>query len=84
MEKQIGATLADLVAERVTKEVTEKVTEQTTLQTRRDALRELLEERFGVLPEALLHRIDHCADVSRLKAAARQVLHLEKLDGLEL
>jgi hypothetical protein len=68
MEKKIGATLADLVR----------------LRTRRDVLRELLEERFGTLPEGILQRIESCEEVSRLQAAARQVLRLEKLDDFQL
>lgn len=92
MEKKIGATLADLVREQVTKEVTERVTERVTeqvtervlLRTRRNVLRELLEERFGVLPADLLQRIENCADINRLQAAARQILRLEKLDDFRL
>jgi hypothetical protein len=68
MEKKIGATLADVVR----------------LRTRREVLRELLEERFGTLPSALLQRIESCDDISRLQAAARQVLRLDKLDDLQL
>jgi hypothetical protein len=54
------------------------------LGTRRDDLRILLEERFGPLPEAVVQRINAIDDLTRLQAALRQVLHLQRLDDLQL
>jgi hypothetical protein len=54
------------------------------LVTRREDLRLLLEERFGPLPEALIQRIEAMDDLERLRAALRQVVHLNSLSELEL
>jgi hypothetical protein len=55
-----------------------------SLRARRDDLRMLLEERFGPLPLALSQRIDQIDDLNRLQAALRQVLHIQRLDDLQL
>jgi hypothetical protein len=36
------------------------------------------------LPEALRQRIDATTDIDRLKTAARQVLHIAKIEDLQL
>jgi hypothetical protein len=54
------------------------------LQTCREVLRDQLQERFGALPADLLGRIEACEDPVRLKAALRQVLHVQSLDELQL
>jgi hypothetical protein len=50
---------------------------------RRD-LRVVLEERFGVLPEAWVQRIEATEDVQRLQACIRQGVHIRSLDELQL
>jgi hypothetical protein len=57
---------------------------QATLQTRRDDLRMLLEDRFGLLPEALRQRIDNTEDMELLRAAMRQVSKIQSADELQL
>jgi hypothetical protein len=54
------------------------------LQTGREYLRELLQERFGTVPEDVLRRIEACEDPARLKAAHRQVLHIQSPDDVQL
>ena len=54
------------------------------LQTCRELLRALLEEQFGTVPDDLLRRIEACDDPARLKAAHRQVLHIQSPDALQL
>lgn len=50
----------------------------------RTLLRDLLEDRFGPLPEAVLRQIEAATDLTRLRAAARQVSHIGQLDDLNL
>jgi hypothetical protein len=47
-------------------------------------LRVLLEDRFGSLPEAVLHRITACTDLDRLQTAVRQVSRMQTLEELQL
>jgi hypothetical protein len=47
-------------------------------------LQGLLEEKFGVVPEAVRQRIQATTDLARLHAAARGVLHLGSLEEFEL
>lgn len=54
------------------------------LQTSRTLLCGLLEERFGVLPEALVQQITALTDVDRLQAAARRVVRVQKLEDFSL
>ncbi len=54
------------------------------LQARREDLRDVLEERFGQLPEAVRQQIAACEDLSRLKRAIRQVVHLRSLAEFQL
>jgi hypothetical protein len=70
-ERQVAATAAESAA-------------RAERRTRRDDLRDLLQERFGSIPEALLQRIETCEDVSRLRAALLQVLHIQSPDELQL
>jgi hypothetical protein len=50
----------------------------------RTILRTLLEEKFGTLPDELLHRMETATDLSRLQHATRQAVRLEKLEDLQL
>jgi hypothetical protein len=54
------------------------------LKDRREALRTLLEDRFGVLPEVVVQKIESSEDLDRLKQAFRQALHLQQLADLQL
>ena len=54
------------------------------LREARALLRDLLEDRFGPLPEALAQRIEAANDITRLRAAARQVSRLGQLNDLSL
>ena len=54
------------------------------LREARTLLRDLLTDRFAPLPEALSQRIEAATDLLRLRAAARQVLRLGRLDDLDL
>ena len=54
------------------------------LREARALLRDLLEERFGLLAEALTQRVEAATDLTRLRAAARQVMHLHKIEDLQL
>jgi hypothetical protein len=57
---------------------------RAVLQTGREYLRELLQEQFGTVPEEVLRRIEACEDPARLKAAHRQVLHIQSPADLQL
>jgi hypothetical protein len=72
------------VSEVAWKTMEDVVEERGELKGRRNALKEVLEEKFGPLPEPLIQRIDTTADLDRLRAAARQVLHISALDELAL
>ena len=54
------------------------------LETARSFLRDLVQNRFQVMPEDLDRRIAACADVERLRAAARQVLHVQQPQDISL
>jgi hypothetical protein len=54
------------------------------LELARQLLRQLLSDRFGVLPEAVLQRIEGTTDVGRLAAAALQVSRLGSPEELRL
>jgi hypothetical protein len=54
------------------------------LKASRRMLRRLLTKRFGSLPDALVRRIDNCANLDQLSAAVIQVLSLDKLEDLQL
>jgi hypothetical protein len=54
------------------------------LRSARKLLRALLEDRFGVVPDALLQRIDASTDLEHLQTAVRQVYQIQKLDDLPL
>jgi hypothetical protein len=57
---------------------------RTELQTCREVLRDQLRERFDTVSDDLLRRIEACADPARLKAALRQLLHVQSPDELQL
>ena len=57
---------------------------QGQLETARSFLRDLVQNRFQVMPEDLDRRIAACADVERLRAAARQVLHVQQPQDISL
>jgi hypothetical protein len=50
----------------------------------REILQDLLEEKFGPVPEDVRQRIQATTDLARLHAAARGVLHLDRLEHFEL
>jgi hypothetical protein len=50
----------------------------------RDNLRALLQERFGVIPDTVLQRIEACDDLERLKAALRQIVHINAPEELQV
>jgi hypothetical protein len=54
------------------------------VQAAQELLREMLEDRFGSLPPEVIRRIIAELDVNRLKAAARHVPKLAKLDDFQL
>jgi hypothetical protein len=53
-------------------------------EVRRTDLRDLLQERFGTVTEAVRQRIEATTDPERLRAALRQVLHINAPDELQL
>jgi hypothetical protein len=75
----LGQTWEEWVEQRVAASAS-----RAELQTRREALRDLLEEHFGAVPEDVLRRIEACEDAARLKAALRQVLHVQSPADLQL
>ena len=54
------------------------------LETLRETLRVQLEERFGPLPQNMADRIAATNDVELLRAAVRQVVHIQQRDELQL
>jgi hypothetical protein len=54
------------------------------LEQAREILRDLLEQRFGALNEALVHRIGVCNDLSRLNAALRSVNRIGSVDEVQV
>ena len=54
------------------------------VETLRQVLLNLLRDRFGTVPEALAQEIGACADVDRLHAATRQILHVPSLEDFRL
>jgi hypothetical protein len=58
--------------------------QQGRVRTQREDLRIVLEERFGPLPVALVQQIEASDDCQRLEAVLRQVVHLQRLDDLQL
>ena len=54
------------------------------LEALREVLRVHLEDRFGPVPEELARRIAATTDVERLRAAVRQVVHIQQRDELQL
>jgi Putative transposase, YhgA-like len=76
MGEKLGSTLTDLA---MAKGVT-----QGGLLTRRADLRILLEDRFEIIPEELLQRIEALEDLERLQKAIRQVYRIKSLDELNL
>ncbi len=50
----------------------------------REGLLALLEEKFGPVPETIRQRIRASADLTRLRAAHRRVLHLGTLEEFDL
>jgi hypothetical protein len=50
----------------------------------REMLQGLLEEKFGSVPDAVRQRIQAATDLARLHAAARAVLHLDRLEEFDL
>jgi hypothetical protein len=80
----MGQTIAEALIEEGMAKGIEKGMEKGALLEARELLRQLLEERFGVLPEALRQQIEGATDLPRLRAACRQFLNLAKLDDLVL
>ncbi len=79
----LGETWEQAEARRVAEAAAQRAA-RTELRTCREMLRALLEERFGTVPDDLLRRIEACDDPARLKAAHRQVLHIQSPDALQL
>jgi hypothetical protein len=50
----------------------------------RDTLRIVLEDKFGPLPDAFVQQLEAVTDLARLLQAARQMLHVDKLEDLQL
>jgi hypothetical protein len=50
----------------------------------RTHLRHLLQVRFGTVPESVRQRIEQTSNPERLRAALRQVLHINAPDDLLL
>ena len=53
-------------------------------EVRRSDLRDLLQERFGTVPESVRQRVEAATDPERLRAALRQVLHINAPEELQL
>ncbi len=68
----------------MTKTIAEAWLEEGQAKGVRDTLRTQLEDKFGPLPEAFLQRLEAVNDLARLQQAARQVLHVQKLEDLQL
>lgn len=76
MSEKLGATIADRAMA--------KGQAKGQLSMCRTMLRDLLEDRFGMVPEDLLQRIESCSDLERLQRAARQVYRVQSLEELSL
>jgi predicted transposase YdaD len=76
--------MAKTIAEAWVEEGEARGVEKGRVEGARDLLRTQLEERFGALPEAFLQQLTAVTDLARLQQAARQVLHLQKLEDLQL
>src|SRR5262249_31758949 len=91
MSKQIELTYGEELYLEMEKKVREKYEtkgreegqSQGQLDAHRQILRSLLEEKFQTLSAELLTRIEQ-ADLPRLQAAVRQVMHIQKLEDLQL
>lgn len=77
-------TIADSWREEGKAEGLEKGRAEGVLQASRTLLRGLLEERFGALPADLIQQIATLTDVGRLQAAARRMVHVQKLEDFSL
>lgn len=66
------------------KTAAEAYMQQGELAGRRAMLIELLETRFMTIPDALRDRINSITDLDSLRAVAREVVAIEKLDDLRL
>jgi hypothetical protein len=62
--------------------IADALIEEGRLLSLKELLRQLLEDRFGRVPESLLHQIDQATDPERLRVAALQVSHLQTPDEL--
>jgi hypothetical protein len=80
MTRKWGPTIAELAMA----EGMAKGKREGELRMARDMLRTLLVDHFGAVPETLQQRIDATDDLDRLRAAVRQVSHLQKLEDLTL
>lgn len=58
--------------------------EEGALRAYRETLRTQVQERFGILSEAVAQRIDACTDPGRLRAALRQVVRAASPEELTL
>jgi hypothetical protein len=74
----------DVRTSRIVEEWREEGRMEGALATARDDLYGLLMERFGRVPKIWEQRIQAATDLDRLKAAMRQVLHIQKLNELQL
>jgi hypothetical protein len=72
----MGQTIADALIE--------EGRDEGRLLTLKELLRRLLEDRFGRVPESILHQIDQATDPELLLTAALQVRHLQTPDELRL
>jgi hypothetical protein len=76
--------MSDVAWKPYEEELAEECEARGELRALRRSLRDLLEEKFGPAPEALGQRIEATTDADRLRAAIRQVLHIQAPDELKL
>ena len=74
----------NVLKSKIVEEWREEARVEARLATCRETLQALLEERFGAVPRKWARRIQQTTDLARLKAALRQVVHIQSLDELQL
>jgi hypothetical protein len=80
----VGMTIAEALKAEGMAEGEAKGKAEGRLEEAREMLQGLLEEKFGPLPDGVRQRIQAATDLARLRAAARGVLHLGRLEEFQL
>jgi hypothetical protein len=76
--------MGQTIAESIWEEGILKGRTEGELAASRRMLRRFLTARFGQLPDAVVQRIENCADVDRFTAAAKQAPGLDRPEDLQL